>query len=176
MKKALVLSIVATLVGSSLALAQPTEERPAKHEARSARHFAKLDQNGDGKVTKAELVAAHEKRFDAMDQNRDGKVTQEERKAAKEARRAEMLAKHPEWADKAGKGKRGHFGKRGDCGHHDAEVTRADVRERAEQRFAKLDENGDGALTRDELAAAPWHGRGRGHGHGHGGRGPAQTL
>lgn len=63
------------------------------------KHFAKIDTNGDGKVTKAEHAKAAEERFTRMDENKDGVLTQEE-------------LKH-------GRGPRGEHGRgHGDC-HHD---------------------------------------------------------
>ncbi|MFG0259959.1 MAG: hypothetical protein ACF8LK_06355, partial [Phycisphaerales bacterium JB041] len=52
----------------------------AKHTKKG--HFAHIDTNGDGVITKDEATAAALKRFEKMDANGDGQVTKEEAKAA----------------------------------------------------------------------------------------------
>ncbi|MBC2664383.1 EF-hand domain-containing protein [Novosphingobium flavum] len=49
------------------------------------------DKNGDGKIDKAEFVAAQLARFDQMDENHDGKATKEERTNFFEDMRARMM-------------------------------------------------------------------------------------
>lgn len=44
------------------------------------KHFAKIDTNADGKVTKAEHAKAAEARFTLMDANKDGVLTMDELK------------------------------------------------------------------------------------------------
>lgn len=58
--------------------------------------LARLDANGDGKITRAEFNAPGDKRFDALDTNKDGVIDQAEQTAAREkmhARFQEMRAK-----------------------------------------------------------------------------------
>lgn len=49
-------------------------------------HFAKIDADGDGFVTKEEVMAMHRKRIDSMfdgaDENGDGKLSQAEMRAS----------------------------------------------------------------------------------------------
>lgn len=45
--------------------------------------MGRADTDGDGKVGKAEFVAAQLRRFDMMDENKDGTLTGEEREAAR---------------------------------------------------------------------------------------------
>jgi Ca2+-binding EF-hand superfamily protein len=52
------------------------------------RAFARVDANGDGRVSLAEATARGLSAFDRIDANRDGMVTAEERRAARHARRA----------------------------------------------------------------------------------------
>lgn len=59
------------------------ELRGAHRKARGARLFNRLDADNDGKVSKAEALAAAEKRFDRVDANGDGFVTPEEARAGR---------------------------------------------------------------------------------------------
>ena len=47
-----------------------------------------LDADGDGKITRAEFIAAGQRRFDMADANHDGQLTKAERDSAREAMRA----------------------------------------------------------------------------------------
>jgi hypothetical protein len=49
---------------------------------REGQRFARIDADGDGSVTQAEMLKAMMDRFDASDANKDGTVTREERRAA----------------------------------------------------------------------------------------------
>ena len=60
--------------------------RGAKGE-RGARMLKSLDTDGDGKVSKAEALAAAAARFDRADANKDGFLTLEEMKAARHGNR-----------------------------------------------------------------------------------------
>ena len=46
-------------------------------------HFTEADTSKDGAIDKAEAQAMHDKHFDKMDQNHDGKLTEEEAAACK---------------------------------------------------------------------------------------------
>lgn len=67
-----------------------------------------LDANADGKVERAEVVAAQRSRFAALDGNKDGQITPEEMKTfheqAREARTKEMAAKRFDALDADGNG------------------------------------------------------------------------
>jgi hypothetical protein len=57
----------------------------AFHQARRGEHWAKLDTNGDGLVSKAEAQASAPRlaeRFDQLDANQDGQLSKEEMKAS----------------------------------------------------------------------------------------------
>jgi Ca2+-binding EF-hand superfamily protein len=110
-------------------------------------HFAKLDQNGDGKVTLAEASAAKDKHFAELDANKDGAVTLEEARTGMQAH----------------KQKRGEerFAERDE--NKDGKLSRDEVPGMSPERFQKIDANRDGALTRDEFLAAKAR-RGQDHG------------
>jgi hypothetical protein len=69
-------------------------EKQEKRADRRAKYFAKTDKNGDGFLTKDELMAAHqartEKMFAKLDTNKDGKLTQAEMAAGKKQMREKM--------------------------------------------------------------------------------------
>jgi Ca2+-binding EF-hand superfamily protein len=116
------------------------------------------DTNKDGAVTLDEVLAVAEKRFAERDRNKDGVLD----KADGDLARKEMT-------DYRVKRFIHHFG-----ADKDGKVTREQFKAKADARFAMMDANNDGQITRDEM---PWRGRGgRGH-HGmmggeHGAGGP----
>jgi Ca2+-binding EF-hand superfamily protein len=110
------------------------------HSDREARHagkFAKLDVDGDGALSKAELgehkLAAL---FDEIDGDADGKLTKDEFFAAKKAH-------HRGKGDRHGNGERHGKG---------------DPAERAAKLMGELDADQDGALTKTETEAHRWLG------------------
>ncbi len=112
------------------------------------------DANKDGVITLDEALAAAEKRFATADRNKDGAID----KADFDVLRKEMVDYrvkrfiHQFGADKEGK------------------VTREQFVQKAQQRFAQMDVNGDGTIGRGELpGGGGWFGRGHGQG-GPGGR------
>jgi EF hand domain-containing protein len=93
--------------------------------------MAKMDSNGDGKVTLAEAQAASKRRFERMDKNKNGVVTKDE---------------VPDRAE--------HYFARTDA-NKDGQVTLAEAQAAAQAWFQKLDANKDGVLTENEF---PHHG------------------
>lgn len=67
------------------------EELRAFHAAHRGEHrkaaMKRMDTDGDGKLSRAEALAAAAARFDAADANKDGFLTPEEMKAARQAHR-----------------------------------------------------------------------------------------
>jgi hypothetical protein len=97
--------------------------------------------------TRAEAIAAADRRFAAMDANHDGTVTAEERHAWRDARRAARGG-----ADAATATRPDRAGKR--RGMKSREITQADFRERALRMFDRMDTNHDGVVDARERQAA----------------------
>ncbi len=111
---------------------------------------------GDGGNRKAEILAKY-------DTNGDGKLDDSERAAMKAdfqakraARKAEMLAKYD-------------LNKDGKLEKNERVAMKTDL---ATKRFAKLDTNGDGVISKDEFIAGAL----TMHGHGHWRGGPGKGL
>jgi len=126
------------------ALAQttaPTADAPA-HPSMFQHLLAKMDTDGDGRISLAEYVAAARSRFQAMDVENKGSVDAaaiavSPAATEREMRGAEAMLKH---LDTTGKGY----------------VTEAEFVAAAKDRFARMDTKGDGKLTPDELTAPRW--------------------
>ncbi|MCF8707416.1 EF-hand domain-containing protein [Rhizorhapis sp. SPR117] len=127
----------------------------------------RADTNGDGNLTKAEVVASLDKRFAELDTNGDGKITQDERKAKREARfeehfkamdkdgngqisKTEMKAAHEARMEKRGDhmGKRGHDGAASGMGGHHKGMWRGHG-----GSMAMTDADKDGVVTKAEFQA-----------------------
>ncbi len=107
----------------------------------------RLDANGDGKVTLVEFQTGRTNQMMRMDANKDGKVSREEF-AGMVARRAERAA--DKGAQPKGKGDGSRMFDRVDA-NRDGFLDRSELGKMAAQGFARMDENGDGALTGAEL-------------------------
>ena len=107
------------------------------------------DANKDGVITLDEALAAAMKRFDTFDRNKDGVID----KADFDLMRKEMVDYrvkrfiHQFGADKDGK------------------VTREQFNAKARERFARMDRNGDGKISADEMPGRGMMGLGRGGHH-----------
>ena len=146
----------------------------AEVQAKVAEHFARVDTNRDGFVTKAEAEAAMqafrgkrgEKRaewrgqaFERLDTNRDGAITRAEWDAA-QAQRQQRVAARDQNGDGHPDAKRfGHRGMMGDFGGHmfemadtnrDGRVSLQEAQSAALQHFDMVDTNRDGRITPEE--------------------------
>jgi len=120
--------------------------RPHHRHGHHGQHIARLDQDKDGAISRAE-AAGHpllSKGFDAADANKDGKLSQEELQATHQS----MRAKHQERHDARFKA----ADKDGD-GALSLQEADAAAREKAAQMFERLDANKDGKLTQEEMRA-----------------------
>ena len=94
------------------------------------------DANGDGVVTRDEWLAASDARFARMDANGDG-VLQAGERPMRRGRPGGLEGGPPS-----------------ESGKPRADMTRAQYREEALQRFDRLDTNHDGRIDQQEMAAA----------------------
>ncbi|MFD1788731.1 EF-hand domain-containing protein [Sphingomonas floccifaciens] len=112
--------------------------------------LARLDTDGDGRVTRAEFDTGSQARFDRMDTNRDGTID------------ATEMAALPG----------GGRGMRADT-NGDGKLTRAESDAMSKERFDRMDVNGDGVLDAAELQAGGGMRGGRGGGQRRGAMPPA---
>ena len=99
------------------------------------RLFETFDANDDGKITQAEIDAFRKGQFDEHDANKDGKLTLQEYQnlwlAVMRERMVDAFQRHD------------------DDGN--AEVTLEEFSERFSRMVRRMDADGDGAITRDDL-------------------------
>jgi Ca2+-binding EF-hand superfamily protein len=135
---------------SVFAFAQAADPAAAGAHAGFFQHMLqKMDSNGDGRISLDEYLAASSARFKNMDSQNKGSIDAADIASSKAAveridHRANAIVKH---LDTAGNGY----------------VTQDEFIAAAQKRFARLDKNGDGKLTPDELTAPRW-GRGAAQG------------
>lgn len=93
------------------------------------------DANKDGAITLDEAIAAATKQFDQLDRNKDGAVDKADFDAMKKEMTDYRVKRfiHAYGADKDGK------------------VTKDQFFAKARERFAAMDRNGDGTISRDEM-------------------------
>lgn len=113
------------------------------------RMLARIDTNGDGKISKAENRAAAEARFARMDRDGDGTIVAGERGMGKgKWKRGE--GKH---MGRPGGGKSPAMAMKGIDTDGDGVITRAEFDAHSAKRFARLDTNGDGRIDAAEMQA-----------------------
>ncbi|MBM7404720.1 MULTISPECIES: EF-hand domain-containing protein [Sphingomonas] len=128
------LFVVVVAASAMPALAQNPPPRPDP-----AAMFAKMDTNKDGRVSRAEYVAARSQRFDQLDHDRDGVVTRSDfPRAAGNPQASARLDTLLGEADRNGDGK----------------VTRAELKKAPAPGFDRVDADRDGYVTRAEMDAA----------------------
>lgn len=115
------------------AAAGTTPPADTARESRFAdRMMKRLDTDQDGKISKAEFDTDGAAFFKRLDKNGDGKIASDEMPARGPAAFAQHMFDRMD-QDKDGK------------------VTKAEFTAAGEQLFTKLDVNGDGVLTKDEI-------------------------
>lgn len=131
---------------------------------------ARIDADGDGRISQAEFVERRVTRLTAVDTNRDGNLAAPEATAAMQARRAERMAARFDRldADRNGSLTRAEF-EAGHAGRAERSGRRAERMERrlerrgpvsieqaqsrASETFSRLDADRDGYLTAEERRA-----------------------
>lgn len=145
--------------------------------------FGKIDADGNGQITQAELSAHAEARFKAADANNDGALDATEMLAQRgergAKRAAQLLEKYD--ADKNGaldaaeleKAAAERGGKRGKHGNRimkrldadgDGKLTLAEMQQKRDpaKMIKRLDADGNGTLSAEEFAKVRQHRKGRG--------------
>lgn len=164
----------AALSVAGIAIAQPAAPAAPRAEitrdqaaARADQRFQRLDTNRDGRVTTQELQAQAEQRratrearrterrgqmFDRLDTDRNGQISREEfsqRTAMREGRGGQRMGM------RGGRGRGGRGMGGGDrmgmaAIGQDGVITAQEFRDRALQRFDRMDANRDGRIGPDE--------------------------
>lgn len=135
MKKIGIAAGVAALAFSTMSAAQPGGP-------------ARGDRGGD--ITRAEAAQRADERFARLDLNKDGRVTREEMQQARQQMRAQRGEQRAEQGGPGGAKRGDRAGPGGEQGF----VTQAQFRERALQRFDRMDLNRDGVATAAERRQA----------------------
>jgi Ca2+-binding EF-hand superfamily protein len=143
-------SAAATTTSTS-STAPSDADRAAWRQQRFAAHFVKLDQNGDGVISREEAAkdARLAQRFDQIDSNKDGNLSKDELHAQQQAMHSWGQRHHHD-------GKRGaRFDARFKAADqdHDGNLSKAEVESAAAKWFEQRDANHDGKLTPDEIRA-----------------------
>jgi hypothetical protein len=118
------------------------EHHGGKHHGGMARMLGQADLDGDGQISRAEHDAHVAARLAAMDANGDGRVSFEEIQAFRAAQREQRA--------------RERFDRRADA---DGMISVESMAAAAERRFARMDRNGDGVISADEMHRGERHGR-----------------
>ncbi len=134
--KILTAAIAASAVSIGLGIAA---ERGGSNDGR----FSWFDADGDGKVAVSELDEKHKAFIDKADADNDGYITHDEMKNLRDQRRSERQAMR--FPDTNG----------------DGAVDWSEYEASAKKRFDKLDTDGDGSLSQDEMRKG-FHDRHRG--------------
>jgi Ca2+-binding EF-hand superfamily protein len=151
MKYMFVISLSSCLLAliSTSALAHKHDQKNER-KSKIERMFEGTDTNQDGQLQLSEYLANAEQRFIAMDLNQDGYLTKEEGKMALRDMRKNRKTRVNR--DK-GADKKNHLSskmfERADA-DKDGQVQLSESLSHAEKRFAKMDQNEDGVVTKSE--------------------------
>ncbi len=132
---------VIVVVALASAIAIPTAVFAAKHASKMGdewveKMFLEHDADKNGTLAKDELPARFQKHFQSADKNGDGQLSKEEAIEAHKERREKRVTKLLMKFDT----------------NSDGLVSKSELISFVEKKFAKLDENGDGQLSAEELS------------------------
>jgi hypothetical protein len=146
-----------TLILAALLAQTSADSMPPAPPPPPARAMMRADANSDGIVTRDEAQAQADAQFAAMDTDHNGKLTGEERRAGMAAMRAARTGgdtPRPPRGDDPRDGGPRDGGPRGGGYMGGGDMTQAAFRDRAAQRFDRLDADHDGTVSRAEMTAA----------------------
>lgn len=126
------IALTAAVAVATYAQAQDAGEKPQRGIMK------RVDLNQDGKVTREEMASHSSKRFEKLDTNKDGSLTEDEIRSQMK-RKADRRAKR--------------IVRRTDT-NKDGQVSRQEYFDHADKRFSRIDANGDGTITKDEMDSA----------------------
>ncbi|HMI93429.1 MAG TPA: hypothetical protein VK509_18785 [Polyangiales bacterium] len=141
-KKTLMLGILTALCGAPLLAGAQPSAGPGKW---SKPGLEQLDSDKNGSVSPAELQAEVARHFAQADQNKDGRVTKQESEAFFASKRAEHESKHAEHAKE-------RFAEKD--ANKDGKLSKQEMSGLPGDWFERLDLNGDGFVTADEMTEA----------------------
>lgn len=170
MKRLIIAAALASTTIAGIAAAQnaaPAAQPTATSTAHgAAKRGMMLDQNKDGVITRAEVIAVANERFAKLDKNGDGKISGDERPGRRGATKPDMTREQLQQkmlasfdaadANKDGKidqnerqSMRGDRGRKGHGMRHGGQFGGGEMRQ-----LMKADANRDGVVTKAEATAA----------------------
>lgn len=137
-----------SIVAVGLAACSSTGTAQNARSDRGAQFFERMDTDGDGLATFAEIRAMRAAMFDRMDEDGDGSLTIDEAQSAQR-----QMRQGGSQRGNAGRGRGGGQGVAGMDADGDGRITRDEFAANLGM-IARLDQDGDQAISRAEFSAA----------------------